>query len=908
MFGNNRVEDYFYINEWYFSIQATNTIYNYAKSCNTIGTYCPTGSNSLLPCSKGKYCPDVVTEKTCISGTYCPTGSIHPIICPPGEYCPNGITNILCPTGMYCPQYATQPLDCPAGTYCPAADVFFIYYPTSFNPYFFISNPHNYTVTEYIYSTQFVDLSNGKFTLAPTSTLLDSSPLITITYVDNNGTSKDYELFLTLKQYTATNSSTNIVTQTITSNFYMVIEGGAGETGTSNGMIDGGIGGNGGVIKAYISGSGIRTIRFLIGKETGGKGSKDAGNGGDYIAMIDASNNPIIIAGGGGGGCSVVKTDRSDIKIRGGSSELGYGGNGTLFGYNNSMPGPTGNRGGDGAIGGKQYNINGSTGGTNGPGSDFISGLSTTINGVGGGYGIDGKGGISNNEFYDMGIAGSVAGGGAGLFGGGGSGTAGGGAAGGGGGGGGYYSSGSAGSSYIDTSNTSITYYSFSSSNTDPIVRITILYGGENIPIKCNVGTFCPPNSVNALDVCPEGYYCSEIEDTIPVRCTSGNYCPSGSEYANPCTTGYYCPNGINRYPCPSGNYCSYGFGPFLCSSGSYCPIYSSSDTICPKGSFCTNPSTINKCPSGSYCPSGSIYPLPCPYNTYCPSGSGMYSVCDAGYVCYDNLKPELCPIGSYCPSGTFTTPNTCDSGTFCKLGSSIPTICPIGTYCPDGRDKITCLSGTQCTISGLTSNIQCLSGNYCPDSLTTIQCPSGTYNNMPGQSSSLSCLICPIGTFCPQGSSVAKNCPPGTYCSLPRSYIPTTCPVGSYCPGGQSRIRCQGGQYCPIGSYAPNTFQPGYYITDGLSRSINLCPVGNFCPIVPFYVSYPTDTIPYFTIVNEFNYDNIVYYYPTGFTNNGDGTFTISSTLPTNDYNIRITYKNNGIDSTYTISLRVES
>lgn len=133
---------------------------------------------------------------------------------------------------------------------------------------------------------------------------------------------------------------------------------------------------------------------------------------------------------------------------------------------------------------------------------------------------------------------------------------------------------------------------------------------------------------------------------------------------------------------------------------------------------------------------------------------------------------------------------------------------------------------------------------------------------------------ICPLGHFCPQGSSEPKSCLRGTYCgqtglagpegnctagyycsggdtiSNPRNctagkYCPEgteeerPCPVGTFSPyAGKSKVEdclnCTAGYYCPLRGATEVSFQclQGYYCPSGSKHnSTALCPRGASCP-----------------------------------------------------------------------------
>jgi len=73
-----------------------------------LGSYCPSGSDSALPCPVGTYCDEsgLTAPKPCDRGAYCPIrGMSSPRPCPVGNVCPH--------TGM------SAPMPCSPGSFCP---------------------------------------------------------------------------------------------------------------------------------------------------------------------------------------------------------------------------------------------------------------------------------------------------------------------------------------------------------------------------------------------------------------------------------------------------------------------------------------------------------------------------------------------------------------------------------------------------------------------------------------------------------------------------------------------------------------------------------------------------------------------------------------------------------------------
>lgn len=71
---------------------------------------------------------------------------------------------------------------------------------------------------------------------------------------------------------------------------------------------------------------------------------------------------------------------------------------------------------------------------------------------------------------------------------------------------------------------------------------------------------------------------------------------------------------------------------------------------------------------------------------------------------------------------------------------------------------------------------------------------------------------ICPVGHYCPQGSSIYIICPAGNYTNETGQAECKVCPAGFQCTGGDYLEPCPQGRYCPEGTGL--TTQP--------------CPIGN--------------------------------------------------------------------------------
>ena len=61
----------------------------------------------------------------------------------------------------------------------------------------------------------------------------------------------------------------------------------------------------------------------------------------------------------------------------------------------------------------------------------------------------------------------------------------------------------------------------------------------------------------------------------------------------------------------------------------------------------------------------------------------------------------------------------------------------------------------------------------------------------------------CPIGKYCPEGTTSPRDCPAGTYSNTTGLSSCKNCPAGYYCPYGVQDYTmnpCVAGYYCPEG------------------------------------------------------------------------------------------------------------
>ena len=204
-------------------------------------------------------------------------------------------------------------------------------------------------------------------------------------------------------------------------------------------------------------------------------------------------------------------------------------------------------------------------------------------------------------------------------------------------------------------------------------------------------------------------------------------------------------------------------------------------------------------------------------------------------------------------------------------------TLCPLGTYgvmaagTSQAQACATCDAGYFCGVLGTISSTKslCPVGGYCPaGSSFALSCPAGTLSLLSGQSSDATCATCPRGFYCPSaGTSSLSSCPLNFFCPAGTSnFLSSPCPGGTYgtSTGLYSSTQCQNctiGSYCvsgaspvscPVGTYNP--FQGGSSSTSclpcqkafacpstGMTAMTTLCAPGYYCPMgTTFATQYP--------------------------------------------------------------------
>ncbi len=137
-----------------------------------------------------------------------------------------------------------------------------------------------------------------------------------------------------------------------------------------------------------------------------------------------------------------------------------------------------------------------------------------------------------------------------------------------------------------------------------------------------------------------------------------------------------------------------------------------------------------------------------------------------------------------------------------------------------------------------------CPVGSYCPEgSGQHILCPPGTYT---ATTQNEFCLPCTAGYFCVPGSA-PDLCPNGFFCPEGTGFVWQSCPAGTYGPvPGLANItectQCDGGFYCawPNATNVTGPCDASYYCRSGSDSNTptsgvtagdaDLCPAGFYC------------------------------------------------------------------------------
>ena len=251
-----------------------------------------------------------------------------------------------------------------------------------------------------------------------------------------------------------------------------------------------------------------------------------------------------------------------------------------------------------------------------------------------------------------------------------------------------------------------------------------------------------------------------------------------------------------------------------------------------------------SECPRGHYCTFG--IPYECPINTYNDDlGATIVDACRpcaGGHWCFEKgisyQEDYACPVGYYCDQ--FSDPVPCPAGTYRDTpGAANRNDChssPAGYYAP-GDDALEIRTNHTVTriptfpaSLGSSGFYPCIEGTYCEESSQLpLYCPAGYKTKSDGTRSSLegSCDRCPAGYYGVDSERlVCELCHPGYVClGGTSSEFPLNemndqgymCPLGHYCPSGSTK-----GVPCPVATYAN--------ATGGTSlNNCTACPAGTY-------------------------------------------------------------------------------
>ena len=348
---------------------------------------------------------------------------------------------------------------------------------------------------------------------------------------------------------------------------------------------------------------------------------------------------------------------------------------------------------------------------------------------------------------------------------------------------------------------------------------------GHYCPAGTDVEIPCPDGTVRGLEggqkasdcgPCPAGFVCVD-GDPVAYQCPRGYYCAL-EQSAEPCPLGSYNADLQGEdltdcAPCPAGYLCDdVAISNLLlhtCPAGSYCEEGASEKQPCPGGTFRTTPaataaSDCTMCPAGYYCPVESISPTVCPEEHYCLTNSSEPTLCSPGFVCpVNSVFPIVCPGGSYCPLGAVVS-IPCLAGHYCPEGSSEPEKCPAGTLgLVDGpAGKASAATACQLCPAGTGSSLDRLSCEACEAGYV---CLGGTHSSQPTEDEHNG-YVCPVGYYCPEGSSEELPCPPGFYAANTMTTLLsgcTPCQANSYNPkyGQKACLPCGASAYSGAGA-----------------------------------------------------------------------------------------------------------
>eukprot|EP00466_Bigelowiella_natans_P015235 jgi/Bigna1/85198/estExt_fgenesh1_pg.C_20409 len=394
----------------------------------------------------------------------------------------------------------------------------------------------------------------------------------------------------------------------------------------------------------------------------------------------------------------------------------------------------------------------------------------------------------------------------------------------------------------------------------------------EANPLPCMPGSYSDnklmhtlvgpsPSGWPACRSCPAGYHCPNFAMTQPIACGKGMYSPMDSSSCIHCAAGHYCMHNATSEtvmlmsPCPKGRFCDVAtqrepsLDLYQCPPGYYCPQATPTLIACDPGTYRPQfggekSADCWPCPAGKYCagPNATAPTGDCQPGYYCPPGSSsqQQNACPIGkYRKFPGATSldscAVCPPGYVCSTSALVTPVVCPRGSYCSGSSVVP--CPIGTFgnttglqfvdeCTD------CSPGYYCETTGLTAPTGiCKEGFVCRTGSNSSS-PLGDPSNDKDNSK------CALGGYCPEGSSIPKACPKGTFLNFTGAVNASQCfpcTAGYYCAVGNLGAPtgvCRAGYYCAGGAFTPTQYisEPGYW-TDSGAWTMTPCQAGKYQP-----------------------------------------------------------------------------
>eukprot|EP00964_Phaeocystis_antarctica_P046677 scaffold26994_cov83-Phaeocystis_antarctica.AAC.5 len=174
--------------------------------------------------------------------------------------------------------------------------------------------------------------------------------------------------------------------------------------------------------------------------------------------------------------------------------------------------------------------------------------------------------------------------------------------------------------------------------------------------------------------------------------------------------------------------------------------------------------------------------------------------------------------------------PFACAAGVLGGNGSltSQQTSAACAGFCPAG---FTC--GAEATVTPLV----CPKGHYCPEGTSlALPCLPGSYSSSTRLISADQCTLTGKGYFAPTGSTQQTACSPGTVQPIAGKGACDRCAAGTYQTkeGEQTCVACEPGSYCPEGAGAALPCGKGSYSSATNLTSSSECTettVGHFAP-----------------------------------------------------------------------------